>query len=350
MSTLAVAATRHACARPLVVRFGALGDMTLLTPLIRELHARFAAPVDIACGGWVRPLLEGQPGVGTLYPLFTRQLAFVCNPQQWLFVERLRARGCGPVWICQTDEISHALVRRAGIDSKWCVTQRDFPHLPHEHAVDWLLRMARATPPILADLASPPPVRLAPQLVLPQGAMEDAHTWLAQRGLTDRPLVLVQAGNKRTMRLGLRDRARNTKYWPEERWAAVIDGIHRQLPDAAILLLGVRMESLLNRKILRHARTRCAVDVAGEVPMRRLIALCSQARGMVSVDTGPAHVAAAVGCPLVVMFGAQDPSFYAPRSESSGLEIIAGVRASEHPLLGITPEVVLEAWARLTRA
>lgn len=347
MNTLALSATSHAYARPLVVRFGALGDTAILTALIRALHARFDAPVDVACGGWVQPLLESQPGVGKLYPLFTRRLPYVINPQQWLFVERLRARGPGPVWICQTDDISHSLVRRAGIESRWCVTQRDFPTQPNEHAVDRLLRMAHAIPPMLAQMPDRPPSRTAPKLVLPPGARDDARAWLARRGLEGRPLILVQAGNKRTMRIGTRKRARNKKYWPEERWAAVLDGLHSRLPDAAILLLGVRLESLLNRDILQHARTRGAVDVAGEVPVTRLIALCAQARGMVSVDTGPAHVAAAVGCPLVVMFGSQDPTFYAPRSESSVVEVISGSRTSEHPLLDITPQAVLDAWERL---
>jgi hypothetical protein len=41
--------------RPLVVRFGALGDMVILTVLIRHLYARFGQPVDIlASGAWTR--------------------------------------------------------------------------------------------------------------------------------------------------------------------------------------------------------------------------------------------------------------------------------------------------------
>ena len=48
---------------PLIVRFGAMGDMVILTALIRALHDRLDTGIDIACGGWVRPLLDSQPGV-----------------------------------------------------------------------------------------------------------------------------------------------------------------------------------------------------------------------------------------------------------------------------------------------
>ena len=58
-------ALSKALARPLLVRFAAFGDAVLLTPLIRQLHARFGSPVDLLSSGpWTQPLLQGQPGVG----------------------------------------------------------------------------------------------------------------------------------------------------------------------------------------------------------------------------------------------------------------------------------------------
>jgi len=46
-----------ASSRPLLVRFGALGDMTILTVMIRRLYERFGVPVDIVgSGGWTRPV------------------------------------------------------------------------------------------------------------------------------------------------------------------------------------------------------------------------------------------------------------------------------------------------------
>jgi ADP-heptose:LPS heptosyltransferase len=337
--------------RPLLVRFGAMGDMVILTAAIRALHQRFGCPVDVACcGGWVRQLLEGQPWVGSVYTLYTRQLPYALNPQQWLFVSRLRARGVGRVWICQADDVSHSLIARAGYDAAWCVSWLDYHVHLGEHSVDHLLRMTMATP---AALATPPPCvadRYAPQLRVSEEWKEETRAWLAGRGLNDRPIILIQAGNKRTMRLGSPRRKRNEKYWPESNWATVIEQVHGLRPDAAIILLGVRLESALNRAILRRTRTSAAINAAGDVPIRRLLALSSQALGMISVDTGPAHVAAAVGCPLVVLFGSKPPSFYAPRGDASPVEVVAGSLASERPILDITPTAVATAWERVLRA
>jgi hypothetical protein len=71
---------------------------------------------------------------------------------------------------------------------------------------------------------------------------------------------------------------------------------------------------------------------------------------MISVDTGPAHVAAAVGCPLVVLFGSKHPSFYAPRSDASPVEVVGGSHAVERSMLDITPAAVMTAWERVLRA
>ena len=47
---------------PLVVRFGMLDDMVLLTPLLRLLHRRYGQPCRvIGSGRWLEPLLAGHP-------------------------------------------------------------------------------------------------------------------------------------------------------------------------------------------------------------------------------------------------------------------------------------------------
>jgi heptosyltransferase-2/heptosyltransferase-3 len=109
----------------------------------------------------------------------------------------------------------------------------------------------------------------------------------------------------------------------------------------------VRLECLLNRAILGRTTAHAALDVAGEVPLTILAALCAQALGMISVDTGPAHVAAAIGCPLVVLFGDQDPRYIAPRAEHSPVEAVSGSPDLERPMLAIAPDEVIAAWQRL---
>lgn len=340
---------RHNTAiRPLVVRCGAMGDMVLLTPLIRALRQRFGSPVDlVAIGSWARPLLQDQAGVGHIYLIDSRRRPYFISPDQWRLVGDLRRRGIGPVWMCDFTEQTHDLLGRAGLTADCLVAARDHPFAPREHYVDRWLRLGGMTPAAFAGTA-PPPVDVEPyhrpSLRVADDWRRDADAWLAQRGLAGRPLVLLQAGNKRTMRrFGRRQRTTNVKYWPEERWARVIDGVLGREPGAAVLLLGVDAEKGLNDDVLKRVTRPGACNVAGDVPMSRLLALQERARSMVSVDTGPAHSAAALDCPLVVLFSTSDPDRIAPRSHGAAVEVLGGRIES---LLAIETDQVLAAWER----
>jgi heptosyltransferase-2/heptosyltransferase-3 len=138
-----------------------------------------------------------------------------------------------------------------------------------------------------------------------------------RRGFGDRPIVLIQPANRRSLRWnGLRKPSQDDKSWPVERWRHVIHAVHATLPDAVLLLCGSPAEE----KMLESMRSRMdcgAVAVAArDLPVKRLMALLSIAHSMLSVDTGPAHLAAAMGCPLVVLFGNCSPMHWLPRSPS----------------------------------
>ena len=333
--------------RPLVMRCGAFGDMVLLTPLIRTLAERFGSPVDIvSSGGWTAPLLAGQPGVGELYLVKSRRRPYLVSPDQWSLVRRLRERGVGPTWFLDTGGIGKSLLTRAGIGPEWLVDAEVLPRLEGEHYLERFARIAAVNP----RAVQAPPAALAAtsgaSLAVSAAAHADLAAWLADRGLGGRSLLLVQAGNKRTMRRGDRRRASNTKYWPDERWASVIAAMRARYPTHRVLMIGVPSEHALNEDILTLVADPGVLNVADELPMQRLLALLEVADAMVSVDTGPAHAAAAVGLPQVVLFGAADPSLYRPWG-AAGAPVVC-VRPEPPGALERLPAApVIEAFAAL---
>ena len=82
------------------------------------------------------------------------------------------------------------------------------------------------------------------------------------------------------------------------------------------------------------------------LPIGRLKALLEVAHSMVSVDTGPAHLAAAVGCPLVVLFGSRPPLMWAPRSASGSTVMVVGGLPGQ-PVADIDTAQVMTAWRTL---
>jgi heptosyltransferase-2/heptosyltransferase-3 len=69
---------------------------------------------------------------------------------------------------------------------------------------------------------------------------------------------------------------------------------------------------------------------------------------MISVDTGPAHAAAAMGCPLVVLFARIDPRLYAPTPTTAAVRIILPPGSDlSAPMTTIAPDTVVAAWRNL---
>lgn len=347
------------CERPLVVRCGAFGDMVLLTALIRELHARFKCPVDIVTSGpWSVPLLRGQPGVGEILSVRSRKTPYWLSRDQHHVVRRLRARGVGPTWFCDGNDAAMPMLQRAGIGGEFIVDVKDHPLRPGEHATEQWRRLAQIMPAALDSRNSAETLGAVARAtsVVPGCYLEiserqrtDLQAWLERRGLLAVPLIAIQVGNKRTMRRGLRRLAVNSKYWPNERWVEVLRHLRKGCPLHAIVLLGTGPEHALNEEVTAVAGIDRLYNVADELPIPRLVALLAEAEALVTVDSGPAHAAAAVGCPQVVLFGKALPSLYRPwGTAGADVKVVCGEIDGKPNMLGIKTDAVIEAWASLT--
>jgi ADP-heptose:LPS heptosyltransferase len=339
------------CERPLAVRCGAFGDMVLLTALIRVLYAEFRVPVDIVTSGpWSEPLLRGQPGVGEILSMRSRKTPYWLSADQRHVVRQLRARGPGPTWFCDSDDAARPLLERAGIRSEYIVDVKDHALLPGEHATQQWRRLAQIMPgsPAGAHPAAIDAVVPGCYLEVAQPQRAELKAWLEERHLADQPLILVQIGNKRTMRRGPRRLAVNNKYWPLERWAEVLQFLRQRHARHAILLLGTGPEYQLNGELARMAQVAGLYNVADDLPIPRLLALLERADALLTVDSGPAHAAAAVGCPQVVLFGKALPSLYRPWGVAGAdVQLLRGEIAGEPTMLGIDAGSVIAAWSRL---
>lgn len=340
--------------RPLAVRFGALGDMVLMTVAIRRIFERFGVPVDVlGSGNWTAPLLQGQTGVGDIHVLQSRKRPYWIGPDQWRLIRRLRSRGVGPTWLFDAEiEKPCWLLRRAGWREEDLLTLDKLPDIAGEHFCDRWQRFADLSPSsaLTPTSGAAAAVRTAgglPALSVSPAVRTQLLPWLHSLGI-EAPYILIQPGNQRTMRRGDRRRASNTKYWPEKRWSALLRGLRALHPDHALLLLGIGPEARINDEILALARVANAHNLARSMSVPRLMGISELAFGMISVDTGPAHVAAAMGCPVLTLFDSPDKlTMYAPRGPSALVSCIVGGTDAEPSMLGLTAETVLTSWRGL---
>jgi len=134
------------------------------------------------------------------------------------------------------------------------------------------------------------------------------------------------------------------KRWPSERFAAV--GQRLASLGARVVLVGAEEQRDLCTRVAQAIPG--AISLAGETPLPVLAALLETTALVVSNDSGPMHVAAALGIPLVVPFGPGPPGRFAPRGRGiAQLLSSTGQRKGRPWWDGVPMEAVADAAVRL---
>ena len=342
--------------RPLVVHFGAVGDMINMTALLRALAVVWGRPCDVVCGrGAPALVLRGLDSVGEVRTLRSRMAPYPLAPEQWRLVRWLRRRGPGPTYAIERRPRGEAkvewLLAHGGVPADHRLLLRDCPRESLEHVVDYLLRLGRRGPPIASQIPHRPFPEPPPRPEVVVAAMEDAdcRRWLEALGWRGEPLVLFQTEARRL----------NRGRWPEERWRELIAGVLGRLPGAWALLLGTAGERPRTSALAAACRDPRVRDVAGDLPLRRLFALLPYAHSCFSLDTGPAHAAAALSCPVVMLMGRADPRRNRPFGPPALVQVVtawpdparwppdAAEWWDRHDITEIPVGAVVAAWERL---
>jgi heptosyltransferase-2/heptosyltransferase-3 len=340
--------------QPIVIWFGRVGDLILLSTLLDILHRRYGRPCRlVGAGVWTKEIFRTHRDVEHVDCL-RRYTPFVFDLAWWRALWSLRRDRSAPVYVCEYDPRKLKRIRRllalSGTSPSRClfITAGDSCKAPHW--VDRLVNFGHLTPQALRARDYPwpttsPPL-CAPRLEVSSDERAACAAWIAAQRWSGRPIILVQPGNRRTMRGNkLRVSSQDDKAWPIERWAELLRRVHAHMPDAVIVLCGAPRETLLLGWI--HAATQLPAVFTAEIPLGRLLAVCEAAHSMISVDTGPAHAAAALSLPLLVLFGGHSQAEWLPRSSSGSPVIGIGGPPTSTRLDQISADAVFEAWLGL---
>ncbi len=101
------------------------------------------------------------------------------------------------------------------------------------------------------------------------------------------------------------------KRWPEDRFAAVVRQVAAELPGSVWLNFGTGADWDVGERIAGLAGTPI-VNLAGKTSLRQLMAFLHGCRVLLTNDSGPMHVAAALGTFVVVPFGSTSPELTGP--------------------------------------
>ncbi len=185
---------------------------------------------------------------------------------------------------------------------------------PNGHIVDHLLRPLESV--AIYDAGA------RPALDLPEDLRDRARAAFRELGCATPPWVFhAGSGSPR-------------KNWPWEGFRAVADTIR---PRTQLAWLLGEADAALAPTVRSYAAATGAAVIEGRdlVEVAGLLSVC---RGFLGNDSGIAHIAAAVGAPVVALFGPTDPAVWAPRGRR-----VRVLRAADHRLETITPEEVARA-------
>lgn len=110
-----------------------------------------------------------------------------------------------------------------------------------------------------------------------------------------------------------------TKKWPAEFFLAVISSLARRDPGLKFLLAGTRDEAEDAAVILAKSEDLPVASVCGRTTVGELLETIRLSSLMICNDSGPMHIAAALGVPVAAMFGPTDPALTGPYCEKKSV-------------------------------
>lgn len=300
--------------RLLVVMPSWLGDTVMATPTLRALRGLYpGAEIAALIRDHLQPLLEPCPWIDRIVPVMTRRPATTKGVQNAdagqrgiQLARRLAKEHFDTAVLLPNSFRSALLVRTAGIERRvgydrdgrgFLLTDRLLPRRTPERFVpvpthDYYLGIARYLGAVDPDPAM--------QLFTSAEDDEQAERLLARAGvdLLRSSLVLINPGANYG----------DAKIWFADRFAAVADRCVREL-GVQVAVTGAPKERAIIDQVLAAAKEPIIDLPALGVDLGVLKSIIRRSRLMVTNDTGPRHIAAAFGVPVVTVFGPTDPAW-----------------------------------------
>jgi lipopolysaccharide heptosyltransferase III len=285
----------------LLIQLKRIGDLILTVPVIAALRKAFPeAKISLIVAHGSRALLPAIPGVDHTFIARGR----VSDAKQWFAVAKARFDYC--LDFTRTDRSAFLTLlsgarKRITYDT---IRREPLRRLSYNEFVPSNMRVMHTVDRHLALLA---PLGLYDvsqeiHLTLPQKAKDRAAAVMTENDLAEN-FVILHPGSART-----------EKFWIARRWAEVANRMASREWTRFVLTGGrSRMEQDHIARIKSHLE-RPVVDLSGQMDLLTLAALIERARLLVTIDSAPMHLAAALGTPQLALFGPTNPYHWRPRT------------------------------------
>ena len=312
----------------LVVRLDHLGDVLMSTPAIAALRNAFPeSRIEVLVAPWGRAAVEGNPDIDEILtasaPWYDPRMPQFPRPSSAFRLAReLNLRGYDWAFDFRGDPrviVGHLLPasrRRFGF-ARLGFERLLTDSIPYERR--------RSMLDLCLDLTARAGATATGRRPVFRVSEEDrAAAWriLKDAGLPvdTPPVVVAPSANRAPAR------------WTAAGFAGVSDGL--MALGHPVVLVGRAEDAPVNTEVLALTRGH-AIDLTGQTSLRQLAAILSRAALLVGNDSGPIHLAAAVDCPTVAVFGPTDPEITFPYED--GNRFVSVRSHSDHPRPCLNP-------------
>ena len=293
-----------------------IGDLIMATPILSDLRTLFPdASITAMCKKPLSDLLLQDPHIDEVFSFNKPNNRFLRREENKNIVDKVRS-GKYDLAILLTHSFSSAwwfwqgnVKRRIGFSKHFrsllLTDPLPLPQKGREHEVHTYKRLLS---PLGLSASSTPP-----QLYFGAKEVSEAQTLLFQRG--------YRAG-KKLIGINVGAAYGSAKCWPADRFQKVAKRILAQ-EDVFLLFFGDEGHSSLVKEICQGLPKE-ALNLAGMTTLRELACLIKSCHVLLTNDSGPMHIGAALGVPLVALFGSTDENATGPYGQPAAV-------ISKHP-------------------
>lgn len=292
--------------RILVIKLDHLGDVLLATPVFSNLRRAYPnAELHALTGAWSRVVLEKHPDVNNVVeydsPAFCRTGQSTSLRETLKLYRRLRRQKYDLMVELRSDwrivwfaflRLTPKRLSRAALQ---VANKLSFAQFSGTHETTRNLD-------VLRQAGIPTPVRTAVFSVTPEDKKWASDFLVTYQIERQRPLIAIHPGSPIAL-----------KRWLPERYAELADWLIAR-KRAQILFVGVEDEIPIVTEIQARMRGE-SINIAGKTTLTQLASILHTCNVFIGNDSGPMHLAAAVGTQTIGLYGPGDPTRFGPAGE-----------------------------------
>jgi len=280
--------------RILIMRTDRLGDVILSTPVIANLRKFYPDSfIAFLCRPYTKEVVEGNPHLDEII-VYDKNKEHKSIFASIKFCFALRKRKFDTVFILNPNNRSNIIAFFAGIPKRiglnrkmgWLLTQpiEDKKHEGKKHEAEYTLDILKAAGIPITEKHIYFPIKTESE--------KKINNLLSMYGIKDSSLLVIHPSASCP-----------SKRWPEDHFIKLVRLINEKT-KLKVIIISAQDEKKFADRLVKESGV---IDLRGILSISDIGALLKRSKLFISNDSGPVHIAASLNCPLISIFGRNDP-------------------------------------------